>query len=190
VELYAPKLSEVSHFGVTLCNLGWLLEIRFGKIGDSNDLEEAIRLMKLMVQTMPDNHLNRGANLQILGSLLFQRFERTKETKNLEEATQMTELAVQAMPDDHRDRAACLNNLALLLRRKFERTGRMEGLDEGVQRAKSNTYDRGMGMLEEGKHPEPVAPISVSSPRLSPKYINLYCPSKSYNFYQDRGNRD
>jgi hypothetical protein len=100
-----------------LNKLGNKLESRYEWTGEMQDLEEAIRVARLAVESTPEDHPDRAGKLNSLGNKLESQYDRTGEMQDLEEAIQEARLAVESMPGDHPDQAAWLNNLGVRNRR-------------------------------------------------------------------------
>ena len=116
-----------------LSNLGSALRIRFERMGELMDLDEAIRVGDAAVAATPDNSPRRAGRLSNLGIALRARFERTAQMKDLDEAVRVGTAALAATSGNRAQRAKVLSNLGLALQARFDRTGQMKDLDEAVQ---------------------------------------------------------
>jgi tetratricopeptide (TPR) repeat protein len=115
-----------------LSNLGIALRIRFGRTGQSADLDEAITACRDAVAGTPADHPNRPLYLSNLGIALRARFGRTGQSADLDEAIDVGREAVVTTPADHPDRPGYLSNLGNTLLIRFGRTGQSADLDEAI----------------------------------------------------------
>ncbi len=69
-----------------LTNLGIFLLRRFEKIGKKVDLDEAITMAHIVLESTPPDNPSYPAYLSTLGVYLRKRFEQTRKTADLDEA--------------------------------------------------------------------------------------------------------
>ncbi|KAF7502886.1 hypothetical protein GJ744_004955 [Endocarpon pusillum] len=120
-----------NRFGLN--NLGTKLSCRYERTGKIENLEEAIRVARQVIEVTPDDHPNLAAGLNNLGNKLESRYKRTGRIEDLEEAIRVARQAVKITPDDHPDLAGRLNNLGSKLGCRYERIGKIEDLEEAIR---------------------------------------------------------
>ncbi|EXL65084.1 hypothetical protein FOPG_18678 [Fusarium oxysporum f. sp. conglutinans race 2 54008] len=126
-----------------LTSLGSRLRIRYERIGDIVDLEEAIQALQQSVNLTLEGH-DRTARLNDLANMFSLRYQRKGETRDLEEAIRLARYLVDSTLEDDPNRAAILNNLGNKLASRFERTGEMHDLEDAIrmiQQAVDSTMD-------------------------------------------------
>ncbi len=111
--------------------LGTMLQERFKRTGNAEDLGEAIDLYRRAVASTPDDHPDRAELLMALGSTLTNRFELDGDIKDLEEAIVMTQRSVEATPQGS-DQIARMSVLANKLNLLYQRKGGIEDLEEAI----------------------------------------------------------
>jgi hypothetical protein len=72
--------------GGKLSDLGKLLEERFKRIGNKDDLRDAICMAEKAVESTPQDHPDLARRLNNLGSALQTRFDQTGNVPDLDEA--------------------------------------------------------------------------------------------------------
>ncbi|KAE9386018.1 hypothetical protein BT96DRAFT_556151 [Gymnopus androsaceus JB14] len=117
-----------------LALLGNSLETRFSRLGDKNDLTEAVLRTQQAVHLLPDHHANKPAFLSLHGNALQTRFDRLGDVKDLNAAVLHLQQAVRLAPDDAPDKLAMLGNLGNSLLVRFHRLGDMKDLNDAVLR--------------------------------------------------------
>lgn len=127
-----------------MSNLGCYLSNRFDRLGDLNDLEQAIELNEEAVAATPGppgypDHPARAGRLNNLAILLSSRFMRSGALDDLEEAIKQSSYAVAATPLDHPDRAAILNTLGNPFYLRFERLRVLSDLEQAIEWSKEVT---------------------------------------------------
>ncbi|MDH6109196.1 tetratricopeptide (TPR) repeat protein [Kitasatospora sp. MAP12-15] len=113
-------------------NLGAAYLRRFQCLGLDGDLDRAIELGGLALDTAPPGHPERAGHLAELGRACLVRFERAGVMEDLDRAIELTEQALDA-PADHPHQAVRLANLGLAYRRRFERVGTAADLDRAIE---------------------------------------------------------
>jgi tetratricopeptide (TPR) repeat protein len=98
-----------------------------------DDLNRAIEVTDMAVNSTSDNHPARAGWLNNLCSQLGSRFERTGSMDDINRAVEVTNRAVESTPEDHPDRGAWLNNLGHWLGARFKRTGSMDDLNRAIE---------------------------------------------------------
>src|SRR6185312_2237123 len=118
-----------------LSNLAAALWARFDRVGDSADLDEAIRLEQLAMELTPEADPKWPFRLGNHGKTLQTRFSRTGELSDLDEAIRLMSLTVATVPESYPDRSMLLCNVSLALLLRFERTRVPADLDEALRHA-------------------------------------------------------
>ncbi|OGE48761.1 hypothetical protein PENARI_c026G10257 [Penicillium arizonense] len=131
-ELQAKNL-EHSVYARILGVLGNILERRFQCMGQIEDLEEAIQVLRHAVEISSDNHLCLSYFLHSLGNKLGARYNHTEKIEDLEEVVQVSRQMVKATPNAHPSLPGGLSYLGHGLRLRYERIGMMDDLEEAVQ---------------------------------------------------------
>ncbi|MEO3749412.1 CHAT domain-containing protein [Streptomyces sp. B6B3] len=108
------------------------LRIRYERVGELADLEDAITAGRAAVQATPTNHFQRAGRLSNLGAVLHLRFERVGELADLEDAIDRLRAAVEATPTNDPDRAGRLSNLGVALESRFGRVGELVDLEDAI----------------------------------------------------------
>ncbi|GAA1961886.1 CHAT domain-containing protein [Catenulispora subtropica] len=116
----------------SLANLGSMLESRFGRLGEVQDLELGIRLHRRAEALTPADHPNRPDVLNNLGTALRVRYRRSGDASDLEEAISLLTSAAHTAAGDLR--ALVLHNLGAALGTRFRRTGDVADLDAAVEK--------------------------------------------------------
>ncbi len=124
--------AAAAELATTMSNLATALRLRFERVGDFADLEEAVRLSRSAVDTTHQNPIALGANLSTLGGVLRDRFERLRDPQDLDEAIATMRRVVDGTPPDHPMLRTYLSNLSNLLQTRFEHDGRADDLDEAI----------------------------------------------------------
>ena len=96
-------------------------------------LDEAIRVRRETIDTMPRSHPDRLERLRILGLLLDEKFLKTKATKELEEAIRVLKEVVHTRPQYDFERPFTLEVLAERLNERYSRTGAVADLEEAIR---------------------------------------------------------
>jgi hypothetical protein len=91
----------------------------YDRIGDPNDLEEAISKVDMAVSMTPEDHPDWPGRLNNLGTMLLSRCELTGKSDYLEKAILKTEKAASITREDHPDRAGILNSLGSMLLSRY-----------------------------------------------------------------------
>ncbi|KZV60885.1 TPR-like protein [Peniophora sp. CONT] len=112
--------------------LGCLLNARFKRFGRSEDNDEAISVLRRVLDIAPDDDSAKSPFLNKLGIYLQSRFERVGELEDLEAAISVQRRAVELTPDGHPAKPARMNNLGNALQSRFERVGELEDLEAAI----------------------------------------------------------
>ena len=116
-----------------LCRFGSMLGWRFERSGSIYDLNRAIDITSMLVETTTlQDDPNRAVLLHDLGLWLGRRFEQTNSLDDLNRAIDLATIAVDTTPQDHPIRADSLSGLGAWLCRRFERTGSMDDLNHAI----------------------------------------------------------
>ncbi|KAJ7207685.1 CHAT domain-containing protein [Mycena rebaudengoi] len=113
-------------------DLGISLRNRFDRLGDLNDLTEAILKLEEAVLLTPDRHPDQPARVNNLGVSLQSRFERLGDLSDINEAISKKQEAVFLTPDGHPDRPGRLNDLGISLQSRFKRLGDLGDLTAAI----------------------------------------------------------
>ena len=122
--------------------LGFLLGLRYERLGGGKDLDEAIKRADEAVRVTPTNHPDLAAMLNNVGNKLETRYKRTGLMADLENAIEQAEEAVRMTPTKHPDLAMYRNNLGSKLERRYERTGQMADLEKAIEQAEEAVLPR------------------------------------------------
>ncbi|KAG5219793.1 TPR protein [Salix suchowensis] len=95
--------------------LGLSLRLRFVHLGDPNDLELAIMILRQVCELEPTSQIIQTN----IGGLLHERYERFGSVKDLEDAIAVLRRANELVSDDPVDKTTCMNNLGLSLWARF-----------------------------------------------------------------------
>lgn len=108
---------------VHLSRLSNALRMRFERLGDDRDLDDAVGAGRECVERTPPGHRSEALRLSNLGFALRLRFERLGHPGDIEEAVEVGERAVAAVADDDPDRPRMLSNVAVAVRVRYEVSG-------------------------------------------------------------------
>ena len=106
--------------------------VRFERLGDIADLDEAITAQRQAVCLTPDGHPDKSLFLQNLGNCCLCRFQRLDDLSDLGEAMTAQQQALRLTPDGHPDKRARFHNRGLCFLRRFQRLGDIADLDEAI----------------------------------------------------------
>ncbi|KAI0032992.1 CHAT domain-containing protein [Vararia minispora EC-137] len=115
-----------------LNNLGVALKVRFDRLGQLNDLEQAISLGQRAVDLTPDSHPDKPGRLMNLGSALSDRFDHLGQLDDLEQAIAVNHHAVDLAPDGNPNKPLYLCNLGIALQTRFGRFGQPDDLEHAT----------------------------------------------------------
>ena len=115
-----------------LSNLGAAQRIRFNRLGDLSDLENAISNLEKAVQLTDDKHPRKPAFLSNLGSAQQTCFERLGDLSDLENAISNKEKVVQLIDDGHPQKPGCLSNLGNAQQICFDCLGDLSDLENAI----------------------------------------------------------
>jgi len=139
IELYEKLLQNqpVEEQGTSLTVLSLLLDNRFDRSGNPEDLERAISVLLQLLARRPFPHPERYNTLINLGSSLRTQFVESGQKKHLDNAETFLREAIELLPADlekTRDsRATALNNLSTVLLARYEECGIREDLREAMR---------------------------------------------------------
>ncbi|KAJ5060755.1 CHAT domain-containing protein [Bipolaris maydis] len=135
------------HFAARLHNLANCLYRRseFHISGDTNDLDEAMQLMREALEGTQQDCTDFSEISTDLVAILQLRYMRLRDGKDLEEAIVVARKAIEILPQGYRNFATMLSNLSDLLGSKFEREKDTELLDEAIQ-----IQQRAIGLAPKG----------------------------------------
>ena len=140
IELYEKLLQNqpVEEQGTSLTVLSLLLDNRFDRSGNPEDLERAISVLLQLLAGRPFPHPERYNTLINLGSSLRTQFVQTGQKKHLNDAETFLREAIELLPADLEEetrdsRATALNNLSTVLLARYEECGNREDLREAMR---------------------------------------------------------
>ncbi|KAG1747724.1 CHAT domain-containing protein [Suillus lakei] len=146
--------------GQLLGNLSTVLLTRFERRGSSQDLDEAMTLIRETLALYP----RRSMSLNTLANGLIARFEQRGNYQDLDEAIVLHREALALRPVGHTDRSMSLINLAAALSTRFDHRGNDQHLDEAI------THDsEALALLPVG-HPHRSASLNNLAIRLSTRF--------------------
>ncbi|KAF7594157.1 hypothetical protein BBP40_010006 [Aspergillus hancockii] len=126
---YEERLFLLHHLGNILC-------YRFSRTGNSpihyDDVEEAVRCGREVIQNTPIDHPDRAQRLEHYGNALSYRFGIRREMVDLEGAGSMLRECVEMTGLNDVSRSQRLNNLAVTLWQIFRVQGTLGELDEAI----------------------------------------------------------
>ncbi|KAG2757723.1 hypothetical protein P692DRAFT_20867258 [Suillus brevipes Sb2] len=115
-----------------LGNLGVMLDIRFQRRGNIQDINQAIALHREALALRPVGYPDRSLSLINLANGLCTRFKHRGHDKDLDDAIMFHREAVDLYPVGHPDRSLSLINLAEDLSTRFEHRGDDQDLDGAI----------------------------------------------------------
>ncbi|KAF8132500.1 hypothetical protein EV363DRAFT_1328599 [Boletus edulis] len=108
-------------YPIRLGNLGTALLLRFERLGELSDLEDAI-----------STHKDAPIGLNSLGNSFRARFDRLGELSDLEDAISTHRDVVRLTPDGHPHKPGRLTNLGNSFRARFKRLGELSDLEDAI----------------------------------------------------------
>lgn len=139
-------------------NAASMLRMRYELRGTPDDLDEAIGLLGLAIEELPDNDWARGAHLYELAVALRNRFERTGVGADIDAAVEAAQRALDELPAGDPDRAEFEANLeaTLVVRLRHAGVGDAARVARGFGHwtaaaihAGGEDAERGLGLIEE-----------------------------------------
>ncbi|KAI6023731.1 hypothetical protein BKA83DRAFT_4263086 [Pisolithus microcarpus] len=118
---------------VALFNLAVALHNRFKEGEKIDDLNEAIILLRDVLELRPPGHRDRPSSLHELARCLSNRYDSQRAVADLEQAVTFGRAALELRPPGHPERAVYLHNLACDLRKRFQKHARRYDLKEAIQ---------------------------------------------------------
>ncbi|KAI6008162.1 hypothetical protein F5J12DRAFT_65835 [Pisolithus orientalis] len=115
-----------------LFDLAWVLYEKFKKEHRIDDLNEAITLLRDVLELRPLGNHKRAVPLNSLAVCLSSRYDEQGEIDDLEEAIMRGRAVLELCPPGHPDRGAVLYDLACDLRTRFMQKADMHNLDEAI----------------------------------------------------------
>ncbi|CAE6479294.1 unnamed protein product [Rhizoctonia solani] len=116
------------HSGGLLSRIGAAYWERFNRVGDENDLNNAIEYYNQALPQAPEDHLMRGMNLTDIGVLYLGRYEHAGNLNNLTTALNLLHQALLIAPED----PAVLHALGMGYQQKFEVVGGLDDIDKAI----------------------------------------------------------
>ncbi|KAH6887034.1 CHAT domain-containing protein [Thelonectria olida] len=113
--------------------LGTLLHERYNMTGAIIDLENAIHVMRKLLQDVPETQEGRAFWLGNLACYLKARYDRTEAAADLDDAIQLARQTVEASPEDPINKGPFLHTLANSLHERYRRTSGLHDLQEAIQ---------------------------------------------------------
>ncbi|KAJ9492874.1 hypothetical protein VN97_g389 [Penicillium thymicola] len=123
-------LDDFPMLAAMLSHLGDMLERRYGKTGQEEDLNEAIQSSRQALQNTPDDHIYFATFLHGLKTRLTLRYERKWQIEDLDELVCLLRQTVRVTPNNT---PASLHNLGNMLTNRYDRTGQEEDLHEAIR---------------------------------------------------------
>ena len=113
-------------------NLGSSSLARFERLGQLNDLEDAISRQSEAVDLTPDGHPRKPNYLMSLSFSFLTRFERLGQLNDLEDAISRQAEAVDLTPDGSLHKPRYLDNLGNSFRIRFSRLGHLSDMEHAI----------------------------------------------------------
>ncbi|MEU0216593.1 CHAT domain-containing protein [Streptomyces sp. NPDC006265] len=116
-------------------NLGFALRSRFARLGQRQDLEDAIQADRAAVDATGSQDPDRALRLSNFGAMLGIRFEEFGERQDLDDAITVLRLAAEvdaSAPQDSNRTTNILANLGHLRRTRLERFGNWRDIDDAI----------------------------------------------------------
>ncbi|KAM5466949.1 hypothetical protein MauCBS54593_005568 [Microsporum audouinii] len=104
---------------------------RYKNTGNIDDINDAIKYVRLAVQWTPEGHPLMASRLNNLGIMLMGRYEGTGSISDLEEAIEVTRQVITSS-ENHPELAGFLTNLGNQLGFHYDKTGEMKSLEEAI----------------------------------------------------------
>ncbi|KAL6902611.1 CHAT domain-containing protein [Trichoderma evansii] len=124
------KLTLKAHIHVMLItNAAILLEARYNKTGNLDDLEEAVHILQ---ESLEVDHQDPETLLGTLGIMLYCRYIATERTEDLEKAIEITQKVITLTNSDSYNYVAAINLLSGLFRAKYSITGEIALLHKAI----------------------------------------------------------
>ncbi|KAG1842271.1 CHAT domain-containing protein [Suillus subalutaceus] len=118
--------------GQLLGNLAVMLETRFERRGNEEDLDQAIALQRDGLALCPVGHTDWSWSLNNLANGLSFRFQHRGNDEDLDQAIALHMEALALRPVDHTNRSISLNNLATQISSRFKHRGNDKDLDQAI----------------------------------------------------------
>ena len=115
-------------------NLGNSFLTRFERLGQLNDLEDAISRQRDAVNLAPNYHPEKPGYLNNLGNSFRVSFKRLRRPNDLEDAISRQRDAINLTPNDHPYKPSYLNNLGHSFLARFEHSGQPNDLEDAISR--------------------------------------------------------
>ncbi|KGO61197.1 Tetratricopeptide-like helical [Penicillium expansum] len=110
--------------------LARMLERRYDKTGQEEDLDEAIQLCRRASQNTPSDDIHFATVLEYLRMKLARRYKRTWQIEDIDELICLRRQTMKVIPgNDHK----LLSDLGNLLQMRYDRTGQNEDLNEAIR---------------------------------------------------------
>ncbi|KAI6141771.1 hypothetical protein BKA82DRAFT_832581 [Pisolithus tinctorius] len=151
---------------VALFNLAMALYNRFTKGRKTDDLDEAIALLRDVLELRPSDHPDRVSLHHWLSLCLSDRYTNQGAVADLEEAVTFGRAALEFHPPGDRQRGASLYHLACDFRRKFQKQALTHDLDQAIELHRAALEFRPSG------HPDRAASLHSLALCLSDRYGN------------------
>ena len=133
-----------------LNNLGNCFKVRFQRLGELSDLENAISTLRDAVDRTPHGHPDRPSRLSNLGCSFKARFNRLGQLSDLERAISTLRDAVGFTPHGHPDKPGRLSDLGTTFLARFKRLGELSDLEGAI-----STLRDAVGLTPRGHPREP-----------------------------------
>jgi len=144
-ELYRRARSKLCNQAGLVDSCGAILQGRFKRTGDIEEISNAISAHQRAVQLTLDSDVKMPSRLNNLGTSFLHRFGRTGDLTDIANAISAHQEAVQITPDGHIDMPDALNNLGNSYLDRFECTGDLTDISNAIsahQRAVQLTPSR------------------------------------------------
>ncbi|KAI0852643.1 CHAT domain-containing protein [Daldinia vernicosa] len=117
-----------------LSNLAGMLWDRFRRLESTNDINRAIDVLNMMVDTTPQDDPTLACRLGNLSMMLGRRFDQTDSMDDLRHSINALNMQLESTtPLDHPHRIDCLVRLAARLNQLYEKTDLIEDLNRAIE---------------------------------------------------------
>ncbi|KAG8859271.1 hypothetical protein FRB91_008452 [Serendipita sp. 411] len=128
-----------------LYDLGTSLLTRFQRLGNVDDIDNAIMQLQAATNLTPDDHPDKPTYLNDLGTSLLTRFEHLGNLGDLDESLARLQAGVTLIPDYHPHKPNLLNSLGSSLQVRFKRLGNLGDIDDSITQ-----FEAGINLTPDG----------------------------------------
>ncbi|PVF92049.1 hypothetical protein CPB86DRAFT_791558, partial [Serendipita vermifera] len=115
-----------------LSNLGSSFQVRFKRLENLADLDNAILYQQQAVNLTPDSHPSKPGRLNNLGNSLDIRFRRLGNRADIDHSILQSQKAVNLTPAGHPAKPIRLTNLGTSLRARFSQFGSLDDINDAI----------------------------------------------------------